>query len=177
VTRWLIPVVLLVAAACGRHQSTPARATPGAAIVERIVDGDTIVVRVGGGRERIRLIGVDTPESVQPGTPVECFAKEAAAFTARLVPPDTEVRLERDVEARDRFGRLLAYVYRVRDNLFVNLELVRAGFAQVATFPPNVAHTEGFVAAAREAREGNRGLWASCGTDEEALGNQYVRGP
>src|SRR3954464_10027563 len=99
--------------------------------VERVVDGDTIVVRLdgGGARERVRYIGVDTPESVKPGTPVQCYAKAAAHANARLVA-GRRVRLVRDAEERDRFGRLLAYVYRVPDGRFVNAALVRGGFAQ-----------------------------------------------
>ncbi len=132
------------------------------ATVERVVDGDTIVVRIDGGRERVRLIGVDTPESVKPDTPAECFGAEASAFTAALLPEGTPVLLERDVEPRDDYDRLLAYVHRAEDALFVNLELVSAGYAHVLTFPPNVAHTDAFVAAARAARAAGAGLWGAC---------------
>src|SRR4051794_7990152 len=94
--------------------------------VTRVVDGDTIHVAVGGRDETVRYIGVDTPESVKPGTPVQCFAKRASAFNDRLVAGE-RVRLVRDAEERDRYGRLLAYVYRARDRLFVNAALVRGG--------------------------------------------------
>jgi micrococcal nuclease len=140
---------------------------PGEAEVVRVVDGDTIVVRVTGGEERVRLIGVDTPESVDPRRPVECFGKEAAARTAELLPAGTAVRLERDVEARDRYDRLLAYVYRADDGTFVNRALLEDGYAQPLTIPPNVAHAADFAAAARTAREAGAGLWSSCG-DEAA---------
>ncbi|HEX2087808.1 MAG TPA: thermonuclease family protein [Solirubrobacteraceae bacterium] len=96
---------------------------------------------------------------MQPGAPVECFAREASAFLARLVE-GRRVRLERDLEQRDRYGRLLAYVY--RDGLFVNAELVRRGYASVATFPPNVRHAGTFVRLQREARRAGRGLWGAC---------------
>jgi micrococcal nuclease len=129
--------------------------------VVRIVDGDTIHVEVDGRRETVRYIGVDTPESVKPGTPVECFAKRASAFNERLVAGE-RVRLVLDAEARDRYGRLLAYVYRARDGLFVNAELVRRGYATVATFPPNVAHEREFRRLANRARLSGRGLWAKC---------------
>jgi micrococcal nuclease len=109
----------------------------------------------------VRLIGIDTPESVKPGTPVECFAREASAFLKRLVE-GREVRLELDVEERDRYGRLLAYVH--RRGLFVNAEMVRRGYATVATFPPNVRHAEDFVRLQREARKNLRGLWGYCGS-------------
>jgi micrococcal nuclease len=161
----VVAFLALVAVACGGGTAatgTGAPDEPGAAVVERVVDGDTVRVRVGGRRESIRLIGVDTPESVRPGTPVECFAREAAARLRVLLPPGTRVRLERDIEARDRYGRLLAYVHRRRDGLFVNLALAREGYAQAATYPPNVAHSAEFVVAVAEARDAGRGLWARC---------------
>ena len=129
--------------------------------VVRVVDGDTIHVQVGGTRETVRYIGVDTPESVKPGTPVECFAKRASAFNHRLVDGE-QVRLVRDTEARDRYGRLLAYVYRVRDKRFVNAALVRRGYAVPLTIPPNVAHAKQFRKPASAARRARRGLWSSC---------------
>jgi len=130
--------------------------------VVRVVDGDTIRVRLGGTEERVRYLGVDTPETVKPGTPVQCFGKAASSFNARLVRART-VRLEFDAERRDRYGRLLAYVYREPDGLFVNAELVRRGYAQPLTIPPNVAHASDFRRLARSARRGGRGLWAACG--------------
>ncbi len=129
--------------------------------VLRVVDGDTIHVSVGGHREKVRYIGVDTPESVKPGTPVQCFAKRASKFNARLVRGQ-RVRLVTDLERRDRYGRLLAYVYRVSDGLFVNAELVRRGYAQPLTIPPNVAHASGFRRLAAAARRAGRGLWSAC---------------
>jgi micrococcal nuclease len=147
--------------------STTASPQPGDAVVVRVVDGDTIRARVGGAAdERVRLIGIDTPESVKPNTPVQCFGREASARTKALLPPGTPVRLVRDVEARDRYGRLLAYVYRRADGLFVNLALVEDGYAVPYTFPPNVAHADEFVAAARAAREAGRGLWSGCADDD-----------
>src|SRR5207253_8608436 len=143
--------------------SRPGSTVPGApATVDRVVDGDTIIVRASGRRERVRLIGMDTPESVKPNTPVQCFAVEASNRTKALLPKDTPVRLVGDMEARDRYKRLLAYVYRARDNLFVNLALVRDGYAVPYTFPPNVAHTSEIVAAAADARQAGRGLWSAC---------------
>jgi micrococcal nuclease len=130
-------------------------------VVVRVVDGDTIHVRVDGRREKVRYIGVDTPESKRPGTPVECFARAAAAFNARLVA-GRRVLLRTDVEARDRYGRLLAYVYRRDGGLFVNAELVRRGFATVLTIPPNVAHAAELLRLERSARAARRGLWGSC---------------
>lgn len=136
---------------------------PDEAVVLRIVDGDTVRVRrAGGADESVRLIGVDTPESVRPGTPVQCFAQEASAFLRSLVPPGTVVRLERDVEPRDRYGRLLAYLFRRPDDLFVNYELAAQGFARLSVHPPNVAYVDRFVTAVTDAREQERGLWSRC---------------
>jgi micrococcal nuclease len=139
----------------GASASQPAR-------VVRVVDGDTIVVARGGAQERVRYIGVDTPETVKPRTPVQCFGKKASAFNHRLVE-GRSVRLVADAEERDRYGRLLAYVYRADDGLFVNAELVRRGFATTLTIPPNVRYAERFRALAAEARRAGRGLWSACG--------------
>ena len=152
----------LAAALSGCSVPTAEPAQEGGAVrVVRVVDGDTIRVALPSGEEPVRYIGIDTPESVKPGTPVECFAKRASAFNERLVAGE-RVRLVRDVEERDRYGRLLAYVYRERDGLFVNAELVRRGYATVATFPPNVAHERDFRRLANRARLSGRGLWSEC---------------
>jgi micrococcal nuclease len=162
VRRVVLTVLLLAMAACG-SEGGASRGEAGHAEVVRVVDGDTIVVRMGRDEERVRLIGIDTPESVDPRSPVECFGREASRRTAALLPEGTAVRLVRDVEARDRYDRLLAYLYRVDDGTFVNLALVEEGYASVLTYPPNVAHTEAFVAAAADARRAGRGLWRACG--------------
>lgn len=151
-------LALVVLSAC-RAPGEPA----GPATVARVVDGDTVEVRVAGRTEAVRLIGIDTPETSDPRRPVECFGAEAAARTAELLPAGTEVVLARDVEARDRYDRLLAYVYRREDGLFVNLSLVEEGFAVAATYPPNVAHRDELGAAGAAAREAGRGLWERCG--------------
>ena len=127
----------------------------------RVVDGDTIRVVQDGREEAVRYIGVDTPESVKPGSPVECYGKAASEANRELVEGE-RVRLVQDVESHDRFGRRLAYVYRVRDDLFVNAELVRRGYATVLTVPPNVAHEDEFADLARRARRDQRGLWSAC---------------
>ena len=142
---------------------------PGTGVVAKLIDGDTVRVRIGGSEESVRFIGVDTPETHGRNGLVECFGKEASKHTASLIPVGTEVRLVRDVEARDRYGRLLAYVYRADDDLFVNLALARDGYADVLTYPPNVAHTHEFVAAVAEARDNNRGLWSKCGSIDVPL--------
>ena len=127
--------------------------------IDRVVDGDTIVV---DGGERVRLIGIDTHETKDPREPVACFGEEASQRTGTLLPAGTRVRLVYDVERTDRYERTLAYVYRVRDGMFVNAALVRDGYAFAYTYPPNVAHADELVALQREAREAGRGLWAEC---------------
>ncbi len=140
------------------------------AVVTRVVDGDTIEVAVtrsvpGPGTgvapvdddQHVRLIGIDTPESVHPRQPVECFGKEASAAADALLAGQT-VRMVKDIEDRDRFGRLLRYVY-IGDEM-ANARLVANGYAAAYTYPPNVRHAELFVQLQREARENDRGLWA-----------------
>ena len=141
---------------------TASTVVPMNATVDRVVDGDTVVVDIDGRVETIRLIGIDTPETVKPDSPVECFGPEASAATKALLPEGTPLRLERDLEARDDYGRLLVYVTRAEDGMFVNLELVRNGFATLLTFPPNTAHVDDFVEAAESAREQGLGLWSGC---------------
>jgi len=127
-----------------------------------VTDGDTIGVEIDGTEERIRLIGIDTPETKKPDTPIQCFGPEATAYTKSLLPEGTRLHLERDVEARDAYGRLLAYVYRSDDGMFVNLQIISQGYARPLTIPPNVAHADEFIAAARKAEATDVGLWAGC---------------
>ena len=139
--------------------TTPSSSRPQVRVV-RVVDGDTIIVRLAGSNERVRYIGMDTPESVKPNSPVECFGKAASAENERLVGGRT-VRLEFDVERRDRYGRLLAYIRRT-DGSMVNELLLRRGYAMTLTIPPNVRYAERFLKAQRAAREAGRGLWGRC---------------
>ena len=156
------------------HQAPATRPSepPGgeSAIVTRVVDGDTIEVEITarsegpgagtaaiGAVEKVRLIGIDTPESVRPGTPIECFGRESSAATKALLG-GREVLLVKDVEERDQYGRLLRYVY-IGDEM-ANARLVVNGYAHAYTFPPNVRHADLFVQLEREAREGSRGLWS-----------------
>lgn len=130
--------------------------------MERDVDGDTIDVTIGGKIERIRLIGIDTPETKKPNTPVQCYGELASGHTKALLPVGTPLHLERDVVPRDDYGRLLAYVYRADDGLFVNLDIVTGGYARVLSIPPNIAHKPDFVAAATNAEANDIGLWRAC---------------
>lgn len=142
------------------------RPDPGASAaitVEEIVDGDTIDVRVAGRTERVRLTGIDTPELAhEPGEVAECFATEASEFVVELLPIGTAVRLERDVVGRDDYGRLLAYVFRSEDGVFVNREIVRHGYALPLSIPPNDTFAEVVVDAARAAQREGTGLWSAC---------------
>jgi micrococcal nuclease len=128
-------------------------------VVTEVVDGDTIKVSIGGDVYTVRYIGIDTPETVHPTRGVEPYGAEASAANRRLVEGQT-VRLERDVSETDRYGRLLRYVW-VGD-VMVNAELVRLGYAQVSTYPPDVARQEEFSRLEAEAREAGRGLWADA---------------
>ena len=127
--------------------------------VTRVIDGDTIEVRIGGGEDEVRYIGIDTPETVKPGTPVQCFGPQASSENHRLVD-GRRVRLVFDRERRDVYGRLLAYVYTGGD--FVNARLVRDGYARTLTISPNTAHAGLFHRLAQDAGRTGRGLWGVC---------------
>ena len=180
-------LVLVASVGCGGHEvvlTTQAPATfeeePGGyeeATVTNVVDGDTIDVEITGvvdgagageaqvGTEyRVRLIGIDTPESVKPGSPVECFGEEASAAASALLD-DAEVRLVKDVEETDQYDRLLRYVY--IESEMANARLVANGYATAYTYPTNVRHSDLFVQLEREARDADRGLWSpdTCNGD------------
>jgi micrococcal nuclease len=148
---------------------------PASAVVRvmRVVDGDTIEVRLGGRSEDVRLIGVDTPETVKPGTPVQCFGERASHFTKRRLT-GRRVRLVFGVERRDVYGRLLAYVYLANRTLHVpqhlqsrqrlpfNAILVRRGLARSLTIPPNDRFAPRFRRLELAAARAGRGLWGAC---------------
>jgi micrococcal nuclease len=158
-TRALLVVVALAAGGC--TDAVPS----GTARVERIVDGDTIVVRIGRRTERVRLIGIDAPEVAKRGEPGECFGDDATHILAGLAPPGSTIALERDAEARDVYGRLLAYVSVPAGDgaLLVNRELLLRGAARTLHIEPNTSKAEEFDAAAAAARASGAGLWGSCG--------------
>ena len=143
----------------GEGPSGPGQSRGGLARVLRVIDGDTIEVSLGGAVEDVRYIGIDTPESVAPGQPVECYGHEAAALNERLVG-GREVRLRFDSERRDAYGRLLAYVR--AGPLFVNAELVRRGYARTLTIPPNDSRAPLFARLERRAGRLGAGLWDAC---------------
>jgi micrococcal nuclease len=139
----------------GRHEG----AASAVAFVARVVDGDTVEARIGGRLEDVRYIGVDTPETVKPDAPVQCFGPRASAFNHRLVER-RRVRLVFGVERRDVYGRLLAYVY--LGHRFVNATLVRRGLARSLTIPPNDRFAALFQGLELRAARSGRGLWGTC---------------
>lgn len=183
-----LALLCLLLAGCSGHRvdlSIQAPATrdlepPGfeRAVVERVVDGDTIVVRITGrvagpgagnaeigASHSVRLTGIDTPESVDPRLAVECFGHEASDAAAALLE-DREVRMVVDVEESDQYDRLLRYIYIGSE--MANARLVVNGYAHAYTYPPNVRHADLFVQLGSEARQGDRGLWSpdTCDGDQ-----------
>ncbi len=128
--------------------------------VIRVVDGDTIEIE---GGKKVRYIGIDTPETVDPRKPVQCFGREASQRNKELVLGKL-VRLEKDVSETDAYGRLLRYVYVDigGSEVMVNAYLVQEGFAHASSYPPDISHQDAFRLLEREAEKGNKGLWASC---------------
>ncbi|MBL8852114.1 MAG: thermonuclease family protein [Planctomycetaceae bacterium] len=164
----IVLLVVLIAARQWREQdATRTTSQPPAASqtaepvqlfhVKRVVDGDTLLLQSG---ERVRLIGIDTPESVKPDTPPQPYGQEASDFTKGLVE-GRDVRLEFDRHREDQYGRTLAYVY--IDDLFLNEEIVRQGFSRAETrFPFRSDFQKRFLAAEEEARAAQRGIWADA---------------
>ncbi len=144
-------------------------------IVTRVVDGDTLEVKMGDQLEKVRLIGVDTPETVKPNTPVQPYGKEASDFTKKMLL-NKEVTLKFDVGRTDKYGRLLAYVY--LGNEMFNETLLKEGYARLMTVPPNVKYADRFVAIQKEAREAGKGLWGlpeeSKTTQEKAVKTEKI---
>ncbi len=168
ITVLIVVIVVLVADATDRGDEVsggpaPIGAEAGSArgVVDRVVDGDTISVELDGSEdvESVRYIGIDTPETVKPGTPVECYGKQASELNVELVAGQA-VELEFDRERRDRYGRLLAYVF-VGETL-VNAELLREGAARTLEIEPNTSRAEQFARLEQEAGDAGRGLWSDC---------------
>ena len=130
--------------------------------IAHVIDGDTVDIDINGRTERVRLIGVDTPETKHPTKPIECFGPEASAYLTQLLPKGTTVRIERDVEARDRSGRMLLYLYLGSNDLFINLDLVARGYGTPMSIEPNTFHRNDFVRAAAQAEAAIVGLWKAC---------------
>ena len=141
--------------ACG------ASSPPQAGLVDHVVDGDTVDIAFGSHLERVRLIGIDTPEIGYEGEPDECWAQEAKHALEHLLPEGSAVRVLRDVVARDHYGRLLGYIF-IDNERFVNGELVLHGHARVLSIAPNEAFSDEIQRAADTARISNIGLWRAC---------------
>ena len=173
---WLSLAGLLLLAGCGRAGAEVGAEpdeeygsfAPNAA-VESVIDGDTIVVALDSGAETVRLTGIDTPETVDPNRPEQCYGAEASGHLESLLPAGTPVTLVLDAEARDHFGRLLAYVMRSGDDVFVNLEMVSSGHAAALSIEPNRSYEAAFSAAEARARSAGLGLWGACGGPDMPL--------
>lgn len=178
----LMFTTLLAATSCGERGhtdiatvTTPAATAPDQAAlepnatIERVVDGDTIIAQINGQRERVRLLGIDTPESVAQTRPDQCFGAEASLYLQSLLPEGTAITLIRDEEARDQYDRLLAYVVRSHDQLFINLDLLEKGYAGILIYPPNDHYADLFTDAEHTAASNDVGLWGVCGGPDVPL--------
>lgn len=152
----LLAALVALAIAYFNRQTRPPlpERLPSTRLCVRVIDGDTIVLE---GGERVRLIGVDTPETVDPRRPVQYFGKEASAFTHRMAEGKT-VRLEYDQDTYDRYGRTLVYIY-LPEGTFLNAEIIRQGYGYAYTRFP-FRYQQEFLLLERQAREQGRGLWA-----------------
>lgn len=128
------------------------------ATVVRVVDGDTVELKLDGKAEKVRLLNADTPETVDPRKPVEEYGREASAFAKSVLAPGSKVYVKPEVEARDRYGRLLMHLY-LEDGTWFNALLIRAGYAQLMTIPPNVSAADFFKSLQAKARKEQIGLW------------------
>ncbi|HYW29107.1 MAG TPA: thermonuclease family protein [Gaiellales bacterium] len=162
----VLPVLVLVALVTAgwlwaRGEGPP----PTQGTVARVVDGDTVIVRAGSRTLDVRLLGIDTPETVDPRRPVGCYGPEASAYTKHLLT-GRQVRLVYDRQLHDVYGRWLAYIYLQRpgrSDLFVNARLIAAGYARTLSIPPNTAHASELAALERRAALAGAGLWSACG--------------
>jgi len=155
----MLAVALLGSAGWGWRSDRRVAARFDATVVHD-VDGDTIVVSIAGSSEKVRILGADTPETVDPRKPVQCYGPEASAHTKARLPPGTRVSLETDVETRDKYGRLLAYVY--VGGVRYDDELLRLGYARLLIIPPNGVYARAMLQDELRARAAGRGLWGAC---------------
>lgn len=176
----IISSVLILAAGYGQHQGwftsagqQAAENQPGLYAISRFVDGDTIVVNMNGHDESVRMIGIDTPETHKPNTPVQCYGPAASAFTKNLIGTQ-KVRLESDPKSqnRDRYDRLLRYVY-LPDGRLVAEEILKNGFGFAYTQFP-FTKSDAFIAAEKEAETAKKGLWGNCQVATEANGRKQT---
>ena len=142
-----------------RTPDSPADKAP---TVVEVIDGDTVTINIGSRAERVRLLGIDAPETVHPTVPEQCFGAEASAALRTLLPPGTEVAIERDEQARDHFGRLLLYLFLPAESIAVNVWMVENGYADVSLYEPNVYYRSQLAGAKRSALQAKQGLWSVC---------------
>lgn len=164
-----VGALVLGVAGCGSRAAPPPAGSVGSATVVRVIDGDTVELSIGEVTERARLLGIDAPESVSPKVPDQCFGAEASQALHDLLPPGSEVRIERDAESRDRYGRLLLYLYRVDDGLFVNQWMLESGLADAMAFEPNTTFAVPFEAVRSQAEAAGTGLWGRCDGPDQPL--------
>lgn len=157
-----IVIVVVVAVLCGCASDGDPLPDGATGRVVHVVDGDTVDIRIGSHTERVRLIGIDTPETKKPNVPVQCFGPEATEHTRSLLPEGTPVVVLRDDEARDPYDRLLGYVVRHDDGLFVNRDIIANGYARPLAIEPNTTFASEFAALATSARQRRIGLWGAC---------------
>ncbi len=163
-----LAMLCLLASSCAADRLGPTPLSQPA--IAEIIDGDTIIIDFGtGNSETVRLLGIDTPETSDPTRPQQCFGAEATARLTELLAPGTLVAVERDVEARDRYGRLLAYVFRSHDQLLVNEQLLLEGYADLSIYEPNSTYRKRLTDAVTTARTAGAGLWTACGGPDVAL--------
>lgn len=137
-------------------------------LVKRVVDGDTFEIESEGKSFKVRMIGMNTPETVKPNSPVECYGKEASTYTKDLLTGKTVI-LEEDVQPTDKYGRLLRYVYIKSESgelVFINKKIVEDGYAYASSYPPNIKYQEILKSTEKKAREDKSGLWAECIQDK-----------
>jgi micrococcal nuclease len=154
--------LLLFALGAAGCSAASQETTGSAASVVRVIDGDTIVVSFSGHDETVRLLGIDTPETVAPDRPVECYGPEASDTLKALLPEGTAVDVVIDTEPRDRYQRLLAYVFRRDNGTFVNAELLSGGAARTLSYDPNTTFKSRFSSLETSARARQVGLWGAC---------------
>lgn len=161
--------MLAAIAGCSPAPGQIASGSPERPVVAEVIDGDTILVDFGPSAEPVRLLGVDTPETLDPNRPVQCYGAQATAFVEELIPPGTPLRVERDEQARDHFGRLLLYVFRADDDTFINAALIAQGYADISVFEPNTAYATTLGELHTSALTRGVGLWGVCGSADLAL--------
>lgn len=142
--------------------------------VTRVVDGDTVIVNMNGTEERVRLIGIDTPESVHPDASKNLAEGKTASEFTKSKLEGKEVELEFDVQERDQYGRLLAYVY--IDGKMFNKTLLEEGYAKISTYPPNVKYVDDFTRIQKTARENNKGFWNNEAYNGETIESVKTEG-